>query len=109
MSSLADRQAERIERLEAENAELRSQMAKNAIIVDRLTLKLENAEFNAWDSLARYKFFMFGYHAAQWVLLNWILGARRSNPWATLVAMARAKGFGPGASTQGPAVDARAA
>lgn len=109
MSDLLARQAARIAALESENADLRTQMTANAIIVDRLTLKLENAEFNAWDSLARYKFFMFGYHAAQWVLLNWIIGGRRSNPWAALVALARAKGFGPGASAQGPAVDARAA
>ena len=45
----------------------------------------------AWDALSRYKFWMFGYHAAQWVLLNQLFPARdrQSNPWKPLVRIAR--------------------
>ena len=45
----------------------------------------------AWESLARYKFWMFGYHAAQWVLLNQLFPARsrQPNPWKPLVRIAR--------------------
>jgi hypothetical protein len=50
---------------------------------------LAEAERKAWDSLARYKFQMFGYHAAQWVLLNRVLGSGRRNPFKALVALAR--------------------
>lgn len=51
------------------------------------------AEEKAWRSLAGYKFWMFGYHAAQWVLLNRIdtpFGERMANPFRTLVQLARA-------------------
>jgi len=50
------------------------------------------AEEKAWRSLAGYKFWMFGYHAAQWVLLNKIdlpFGERMANPFSALVRMAR--------------------
>ena len=60
--------------------------ARTEIIWQRL-----EAEKKAWRSLAGYKFWMFGYHAAQWVLLNRMLPApfRRGNPWAVLVKIAR--------------------
>ena len=51
------------------------------------------AEEKAWRSLAGYKFWMFGYHAAQWVLLNRIdtpFGERMANPFRALVQLARA-------------------
>ncbi len=49
------------------------------------------ARTKAWDALARYKYWMFGYHAAQWVLLNALLpkGSRQPNPFRPLVTIAR--------------------
>lgn len=54
-----------------------------------LEQELVIAERKAWDSLARYKFQMFGYWAAIWVHLNRIGNFRRKNPWKRLVAEAR--------------------
>lgn len=51
--------------------------------------KLYEAEFKAIDSLARYKFVMFGYWAAVWVHLNRISGEKRPNPFKALVQQAR--------------------
>jgi hypothetical protein len=47
------------------------------------------AERKAWLSLAGYKFWMFGYHAAQWVLLNRLSANPGPNPFASLVRAAR--------------------
>lgn len=50
------------------------------------------AEEKAWRALAGYKFWMFGYHAAQWVLLNKIdmpFGEKMPNPFTRLVKAAR--------------------
>lgn len=52
------------------------------------------AEKKAWDSLARYKFLMFGYYAARWVTLNKILVdcgyvGEVKNPFKGLVDLAR--------------------
>jgi len=52
-------------------------------------IHLREAEEKAWESLARYKFQMFGYWAAIWVHLNRIGGFRKPNPWADLVKEAR--------------------
>jgi len=49
------------------------------------------AEAKAWDALSRYKFQMFGYHAAIWVVLNRISGEHRPNPFVELVRAAREK------------------
>lgn len=57
----------------------------------QLTADMEEAERKAWDSLARYKFFMFGYHAADWVKINRRLGGERWNPFRVLVEEAREK------------------
>ena len=57
----------------------------------KVTTALANAERKAWDSLSRYKFLMFGYHAAQWVLLNQVSDTRSKNPFAALVALAKEK------------------
>jgi len=46
-------------------------------------------ERRAWDSLARCKFWMFGYHAALWVSLNRFSAQPRRNPFASLVSFAR--------------------
>lgn len=47
----------------------------------------------AWRSLARYKLWMFGYHAAAWVKFNQLLPSqlRSRNPFRELVLLARAK------------------
>ena len=45
----------------------------------------------AWDSLARYKFLMFGYWAAQWVTLNKLLPKPRPNPFRELVEHAQTR------------------
>jgi hypothetical protein len=47
------------------------------------------AERKAWQSLARYKFSMFGYWAAIWVHLNRIGGFKKPNPFQSLVKSAR--------------------
>lgn len=50
------------------------------------------AELKAWDSLSRYKFMMFGYHAACWVKFNRILSKEfppTKNPFKSLVDHAR--------------------
>ncbi len=50
---------------------------------------IAEAEAKAWESLARYKFQMFGYWAAIWVHLNRISEQNRPNPWSGLLAAAR--------------------
>lgn len=57
---------------------------------DAIELRKE-ALNKALDSLARYKFFMFGYWAAQWVSLNRLICDERPlpNPFRTLVQEAR--------------------
>ncbi len=60
-----------------------------ATAVGRLQAELDEAERKAWDSLARYKFQMFGYYCAIWVHLNRISRENRANPWRDLVLLAR--------------------
>lgn len=57
----------------------------------RVVRERDRAEEQAWSALAQYKFWMFGYHAAQWVLLNRVADKRdrRSNPFRALVLAAR--------------------
>lgn len=50
---------------------------------------MAEAEVKAVDSLARYKFLMFGYHAAQWVTLNKLLNKKQPNPFRGFVKMSR--------------------
>jgi len=57
--------------------------------MDNVITEMAEAETKAWDSLGRYKFLMFGYHAAQWVLLNQVSGLKKSNPFKDLVQAAR--------------------
>lgn len=49
------------------------------------------AERKAWDALSRYKFYMFGYHAASWVKYNQLYppALRKGNPFGELIAAAR--------------------
>jgi hypothetical protein len=62
----------------------------------KLNKELDEAERKAWDSLARYKFQMFGYWAAIFVHLNRLLAdvcntKPRPNPWAYVVRVAQEK------------------
>ena len=50
---------------------------------------MDDAEIKAVDALARYKFQMFGYHAAIWVNLNRIGGFKHPNPFKFAVDAAR--------------------
>lgn len=54
--------------------------------------KLAEAEAKAWDSLARYKFVMFGYWAGVWVHLNQMQDKPSPNPFRALVGHARTRG-----------------
>lgn len=56
-----------------------------------LTLQdaITEAETKAWKALAGYKFWMFGYHSSQWVLLNRLSQPHRPNPFTQLVKLAR--------------------
>ncbi len=56
-------------------------------ILDELSAK----ETVAWDSLSKYKFIMFGYHAAVWVTLNRIHHCHQRNPFLAAVKLAKAK------------------
>lgn len=60
-----------------------------------LVIEWEDATRQAWDALARYKFWMFGYHAARVVyvgtLINRLGGPRLANPFADLVNVARSR------------------
>lgn len=47
------------------------------------------ARRKAFDSLAKYKFIMFGYHAALWVKLNNLDTHKEPNPFTSLVNLAR--------------------
>ena len=51
--------------------------------------ELDVAALKAIESLAKYKFAMFGYWAGIWVHLNRISGLKRPNPFAALVKTAR--------------------
>ncbi|GAH86068.1 unnamed protein product, partial [marine sediment metagenome] len=52
-------------------------MRAKSNILDELSAK----ETAAWDSLSKYKFIMFGYHAAIWVTLNRIHHCHQKNPF----------------------------
>ena len=57
--------------------------------IERLQVERDEAEVKALDSLARYKFTMFGYWAGIWVHLNRIIGDRKANPFSPVVQEAR--------------------
>lgn len=77
--------------------------------LEELTAELDMAEKKAWDSLARYKFWTFGLHAAIWVHLNRIGHFRRPNPWRILVEAARERQPWPPAPEGTPLLDAATA
>ena len=58
-------------------------------IHQKLESELILAEKKAWDSLARYKFQMFGYWAAIWVHLNRLGEFKKPNPFKHIVKEAR--------------------
>ena len=58
-------------------------------IASNLEEAMDDAERKAIDSLARYKFQMFGYWAAKWVSLNRIGGIGRPSPFRFAVEAAR--------------------
>ena len=64
---------------------------------ERLLAEMDAAEQKAWEALARYKFWMFGYWCAVWVRLNRIAGTKRPNPFQCLVDVARQRRFHHGA------------
>jgi hypothetical protein len=51
--------------------------------------EMAEAERKAIESLAKYKFAMFGYWAGIWIHLNRISGSRKPNPFQDLVKAAR--------------------
>ncbi len=56
---------------------------------EKIKSKMEEARDKAIDSLSRYKFLMFGYHAAQWVTLNKLLEKPEPNPFRVFVKLAK--------------------
>ncbi len=62
-------------------------------MLDQLLIEWQDSTRKAYDALARYKFWMFGYHAAHVVYLATLIhragGPRLANPFAGLVAAAR--------------------
>lgn len=61
----------------------------NAETRKNLDAEIQEAADKAIDSLARYKFAMFGYWAGIWVHLNRIDGGKRPSPFSVLVKAAR--------------------
>jgi len=58
---------------------------------EKILKEMAEAEQKAWDSLARYKFQMFGYWTAIWVHLNRLSGERHSNPFRDAIKLAQKK------------------
>jgi hypothetical protein len=57
----------------------------------RILAAMAQAERRAWGALGRYKFLMFGYHAAQWVTLAHLVSPQPPNPFTALVIASRAR------------------
>jgi len=55
---------------------------------NKIRKMMEEELTKAWKSLAGYKFYMFGYHAAAWVKLNQLLPVPLPNPFKELVRIA---------------------
>ncbi len=53
--------------------------------------ELRAQETAAWNALSKYKFIMFGYHAAMWVTLNRIHHCKQRNPFRPAVFLAEAR------------------
>ena len=65
-----------------------SDLSRN-LVYNGIAHEIDEAERKAIDSLARYKFAMFGYWAGIWVHLNRIEGNKRPSPFKRLVTVAR--------------------
>lgn len=68
-------------------------------LVGGIGADLDEFEARAWDAMARYKLWMFGYWAARWVGTHSLLrraglATRPSNPFKPLVHLARVLGHG---------------
>lgn len=50
---------------------------------------MEELRRKALDALGRYKFWMFGYYASQWVKINKVLGLKLRNPFIEFVKLAK--------------------
>lgn len=61
--------------------------AERAAILEAMA----DAEKKAWEALAGYKFWMFGYHAGRWVNYNKLLPIKQPNPFKDTVTLARQK------------------
>ena len=59
------------------------------LLAERINAAMTEVERKAWQALAGYKFWMFGYHAAAWVKFKHLLGVPRPNPFVFLVQAAR--------------------
>ena len=55
---------------------------------EKISQAMQDAERKAWTSLAGYKFWMFGYHAAAWVQLNRLAAVSQGSPFKNLVKFA---------------------
>lgn len=55
----------------------------------KISNQMADVYLKSLDSLSRYKFLMFGYYAAQWVMLNKLLQKPRPNPFKPLVDLAK--------------------
>ncbi len=64
-------------------------MGARALSEERIRPAMAEQEEKAWDALARYKFMLFGYHAAMWVNLNKLLDTPEPNPFKDVVMAAR--------------------
>lgn len=62
-------------------------------MIEILEAERAAAAAQAWAALGRYKFWMFGYHAARVVTLDRLIhragGRRQPNPFVELVRLAR--------------------
>lgn len=83
-----------LELMERQFLEDEQQTAREEKTYQNLLGELDQAERKAFDALSRYKFQMFGYWAAIWVHLNRISGAKRQNPFRSLVNAARIQKVG---------------
>lgn len=79
-----------IPELEGQRRPLISVGAADACLTNTLQAR-EEAVVKAWDSLGRYKFEMFGYHASAWVKYNQLLpkSHRQGSPFKRAVDLAR--------------------
>ena len=57
----------------------------------RIREEMQDAERKAWEALAGYKFWMFGYHAARWVNYKGLLRSNDPSPFREAVTLARQK------------------